>query len=218
MRAVFLVAFALVASQILAQDGGRAGRAGRASRANQADASQQQLLESQAQAAASAARPGDENLSCEALQTELFAITQSPEMQAFTQQMGARAQTDLDKLRQVQEQQTAVPKPGIARALVQGVVTSAIPGLGRAAAQAQEAQQAAQAAQMQVEAERNIQSMAAQTSQISAMMGPMMRGQHVMELAQARGCAWLQQPGAAPSAASPIQGIPIPQPIPPPPQ
>jgi hypothetical protein len=196
MRALVLLAFVFGTSQLLAQKPD--------DQAAQAKASQEQLLAAQAQGAASATRPGDDELSCEALQMEFLAITQNPQLLASIQAGGAEAQAQLDQLNQVQEAQAAVKRPGIFRTMVQGAASSVVPGAGQAAARAQQAAQAAQAAQMQVQAEKNVQSMQAQGAQLSASAGPMMRGQHLMELAQARKCEWMAQvSGEADSESAP---------------
>jgi hypothetical protein len=211
MRAVFLVALALAASSSFAQKHDRDGE--------QAKAAHEELLAAQGQGAENAARPGDETLGCEQLQTEFLAITRNPETLAFLQEGAADAQAQLDQLNQAQQQAQGEARRGIGRAFVQGAVTTAVPILGRGAARAQQAAQAAQNAQLQAQAEKNVQSVLGKTDQLAGMVGPMMRGQHIMELAQARNCAWLQEAAEPPPGApSPLPDIPIPRPTPPAPQ
>ncbi len=204
MRAIFLVVLALATIQVHAQSARRAARAESAANTARANDAHQQLGGAEAEAAASAARPGDDALSCEALKTEFLAISQDPQMGAFVQANGAQAQEKIEQLNQAQEAQAAQPRQGVLRSIVQGAASAVVPGLGQGAAMAQQTAQAAQAAQGQVQAQKNMQSMLGQTGQVSAMIGPLMRGQHLMGLAQARKCDWaLQSSGATevPSSA-----------------
>jgi hypothetical protein len=178
-------------------------------------AAQQQALADQiaaAQAAgeANASRPGDESLSCEALQAELVAIAQSPEMQAFVQTAGAQAQSQLDQLNEAQaaQQAAAGPRPRLFRQMVQGAASGVVPGLGQAAARAQQAESIAQNAAVQQQTLQNQQAILALGGQTAAMAGPAMRGQRVMELAQARDCAWVKEGGALPPGALPPGALP----------
>lgn len=175
----------------------------------------QQVFDAQAQGAASAVRAGDEDMSCEALQAEIVAIAQSPAMQNFAQGFGAQAQADLAKIEQAQaaaaEEQARAPRRGVFRSMVQGAATAFTPGLGQAAASAQQAAAIAQNAQLEAETNRNVEAILGQAGNVAAMAGPAMRGQRVFELAQARNCAWLQggaPPGAIPPGAIPSSGLP----------
>jgi hypothetical protein len=139
------------------------------------------LQASLAAAQAGAIRPGDEALSCEALEHELVAAVKQPEVQSFVAKAGAAGQ----------ERMAAMNEAG-ARAAAPSALTlfsSIVPfggwaGLGVAAAQAQ-AQQA--------QAARNIQQQMQQAQDMMGIMPTLMRGQRVMELAQTRNCAWLQE-------------------------
>lgn len=178
---------------------------------------QKQLLEAQEQAVANAVRPGDENLSCEALQTELIAVAQSPEMRSFAESFGAQAQADLAQVEQAQaaaEEQTRTARRGVFRSMVQGATSAVVPGADRAAARAQQAQAQAQNAELQAQTEQNLQRIAGLSSSVAGMTGPAMRGQRLLELAQARDCAWLKEggaPGAPPGGLPPGFALP-PQP------
>ena len=122
MRIVLLVPFVSVAFAVSAQRGDSAA---------QQQALADQIASAQAAAEANASRPGDENLSCEALQAEMAAIAQSPEMQAFTQTAGAQAQANLAQINaaQAQQQAAAQARPGMARQIAQGVVSGVVPGV-----------------------------------------------------------------------------------------
>ena len=168
------------------------------------DAAGRALLEAQAQAEANAARPGDDELSCEALQAEMVAIAQSPEMQAF----GAFAQQGQADLAAVQEAQAAAEeasrsRPRLFRQMVQGAASGVVPGLGRGAAAAQQAAAAAQAEQQAAQTNANLERIAGLGEQAALTVGPAMRGQRVMELARARNCEWIQEGGAPPGALPP---------------
>ena len=118
MRTVLVVFGALAAVSASAQRSPDLSRQQRAA---------QETTDAQAAGAAAAVRPGDEDLSCEALQTEMVAIAQSPAMQNFAQGFGAQAQADLDKLNEAQaaaEEQTKSARKGIFRGIVRGAPPS----------------------------------------------------------------------------------------------
>ncbi len=214
MRTVLVVFGALAAVSASAQ------RSPDLSRQQQAA---QEITDAQAAGAAAAVRPGDEDLSCEALQTEMVAIAQSPAMQNFAQGFGAQAQADLDKLNEAQaeaEEQTKSARKGIFRGIVRGAATAVTPGADKVAARAQQAAAIAQNAELQAETNRNIEGILGQSGNVAAMAGPAMRGQRLLELAQARDCAWLKDGGAGalpPGALPPQPGSapPLPGAVPP---
>ena len=201
MRTVLLVPLLWVAVAASAQNDDLA---------KQQEALAEQLEAAQAAGEANASRPGDEALSCEALQAELVAIAQSTEMQSFAQTAGVQAQADLAKINEAQaaQQAAAGSRPRLFRGMVQGAASAVVPGLGQAQAGAQQAAAIAQSAQAQEEVRQNQQSMLALGGQAAAMAGPMMRGQRVMELAQARDCAWLKEGGGLPPGALPPGALP----------
>jgi hypothetical protein len=163
-----------------------------------AEAMQQQLLEAKAAAEAGATRPGDEDLSCEALQAEIVSLAQTMQQDPALQTMAAQAQADLAKIQEAQQaaetQQASRPRLG---QMMRGMATGVVPGMDRANAAAQQAAAMAQAQQAQAQASQNLQRMAAMSQGAAALAGPAMRGQRVVELAQARNCAWLEEAGAA---------------------
>jgi hypothetical protein len=180
------------------------------------EAAGQALAEARAQGEANAVRPGDEDLSCEALQAEMVAIAQSPEMQG----LGGFAPQGQAELAAVQEAQAAAEeaarsRPRMFRQMVQGAATGVVPGLGRGAAAAQQAAAAAQAAQTAAQTSANLERVAAIGEQAALVAGPAMRGQRVIELAQARNCAWIQEGGMPPPGAAPAGGVPPGTPAPP---
>ena len=193
MRVVLFVSLVLLSAAASAQNVDR-----------RLEAAGQSLAEAQTQGEASAARPGDEDLSCEALQAEMVAIAQSPEMQGlggFAQQ----AQTDFAAVQEAQAatEEAGRSRPRLFRQMVQGAATGVVPGLGRGAAAAQQAAAAAQAAQAAAQTSANLERVAALGEQAALLAGPAMRGQRVIELAHARNCAWIQEGGMPPGGPPP---------------
>jgi hypothetical protein len=161
-----------------------------------------QVADAQAEAEASAIRPGDEDLSCEALQAEMVSISQAmqPLLEGPAQQFAA----DLSKLEEAQAEAEAQapPRPRFGQ-IARGLATGVVPGMDRANAAAQQAQSIAQAEQARAETNENLEKVAALSEGTAAMAGPAMRGQRVLELAEGRNCAWLQEGGGPPGAFPP---------------
>ena len=88
--------------------------------------------------------------------------------------------------------------------LASSIASMFVPGLGMFTGRAQAAAAQAQAAQASVEAARNVQQMEERMNDMMTILPQMMRGQRLMELAQARKCDWLAgaAPGADPAGAS----------------
>jgi hypothetical protein len=134
-----------------------------------------------AAAQAAAVRPGDEALGCDALQGELVAAANDPALQSYVAKSGAAAQKDLDAM-----------KAGQSRMAAQTAITmfsSLVPGgalFGQSAAVAQAQAQQAQAA-------GHLQQRMQQAEEMMAILPQMLRGQRVIELAQARNCAWARE-------------------------
>lgn len=163
------------------------------------EALQQQLLEAQAAAQAGAVRPGDEDLTCEALQAEIVSLGQAMQQDPALQSLAAQAQADLAKMQgaqQAAEAQAQSARPRFGQ-MMRGMATGVVPGLDNASAAAQQAAAMAQAQQAQAQANENLERMATMSQGAAALAGPALRGQRVVELAQARNCAWLQEAGAA---------------------
>lgn len=132
-------------------------------------------------AAAGADRPGDGSLNCEALEDELVTVAKAPALQSYIAKMGAVAQEKIDAM-------NAASK-GMAAQSAITIFSSIVPGgawIGQAAAAAQLPAQQAQAA-------RNIQQTMQQAQELMPIMPQLMRGQRVIELAQARNCTWLRE-------------------------
>ncbi len=130
-------------------------------------------------AQAAANRPGDAALGCDALEKELVASVKHPAVESYVAKSGAAA-----------KQQQAALNAAKGRAATQSALTlfgSLVPG----AAGAGLAGTAALAQSQQVEAAQNIEQRMQQAQEMIGIMPHMMRGQRVIELAQARNCDWM---------------------------
>ncbi len=132
-------------------------------------------------AQAAANRPGDASLDCDALEKELVASVKHPAVESYIAKSGAAA-----------KQQQAAMNAAKGRAATQTALTlfgSLVPGgagLGLAGT-------AAMAQSQQIEAAQNIQQRMQQAQEMIGIMPQMMRGQRVIELAQAHNCDWAAQ-------------------------
>jgi hypothetical protein len=176
--------------------------------AAQAAALEAQLQGADAQGAANANRPGDEDLTCQQLQDEIVAAAQSPEFQGALQPFAEQAQADQAQVEEAQQQieeQTQGRRRGGAggglfRSLAQGAAAAALPN--SVGASATQAAGMAQAAQMQRQAAQNQERIFAAAEGAVGLMGTAQRGQRVMELAEAKKCEWLNgDPLSTPAAA-----------------
>jgi membrane protein involved in colicin uptake len=130
-------------------------------------------------AQAAANRPGDAALGCDALEKELVASVKDPAVESHVAKSGAAA-----------KQQMAAMNAAKGRAATQTALTlfgSLVPG----GAGAGLAGTAALGQAQQVEAAQNIQQRMQQAQEMIGIMPAIMRGQRVIELAQARNCDWL---------------------------
>ena len=135
-------------------------------------------------AQAASIRPGDEAMPCDALERELVAVAKDPALQAYVAASGTAAQKQVDAM-------NAGLAGRIATQTAITVIGAVVPGgdwLSHSAAVAQgEAQR--------VQAEGHIQRRMQQAQGMLAILPQMMRGQRVLELAQARDCGWLRDAG-----------------------
>jgi hypothetical protein len=162
-----------------------AGMAGGDQAQRQADS----MMAAQASAQAAAVHPGDEALSCEALQAEMQAVMNEPAVKTAIAENGATAQAQMDKAKAAQAGAVA----GAVGTTALGVASSFVPGLSWFSQGAMMAQQAGMAAQMK-ESNRTMTQMSAN---MTSIMPQMMRGQRIYELASAKKCAFLNQPKPA---------------------
>jgi hypothetical protein len=171
--------------------GGMTDPVGMATNASMADSTAQMeaqasnMMAAQAAAEAAAARPGDEALSCEALQTEMQTTMNDPKVQASIASMGASAQTQMDKMKSAQAGALA----GAATTSALGIAGSFIPGLSWLSQGAMMAQQASIAGQMNEANKTRAQMM----GDITSVMPQLYRGQRVYDLATAKNCAFVNE-------------------------
>ena len=140
-----------------------------------------QLQERLAAAEAAAVRPGDEALGCDGLATELVAVAKDPAVQAYVAKAGADAQKKYAAME--------AAAAGMAAQTAFSLFGSIVPGGGWAGHSAAVAQAEAQ----KLQAARNIQQSMQQAQEMMSIMPQMMRGNRVIQLAQARDCAWLKE-------------------------
>lgn len=148
-----------------------------------------QMEQSMADAQAAAARPGDDQLTCDQLEAEMAANMQDPQVQAAIAANGADAQAQMDQMNAARGRQRAM----MATSMFMGIASSFIPGLGYA----QMAQQQAMNMQYQRQAQQHMAQMMEMGQRMQAIMPQMMRGQRVYELAQAKQCEFAQQQAPA---------------------
>lgn len=148
-------------------------------RAQQAESMYSELQTAMEAAEAQAKRPGDEKLSCETLESELVAVANQPAVQSYVAKSGAAAQEQMKAINKASNTASQ-------RALT--IFSSVVPGgawAGLAAGMAQGTAQQAQTA-------ANVQQRMAQAKETIGIMPHIMRGQRLIELAQARKCAWIE--------------------------
>ena len=146
------------------------------------------LQAAQAAGMAQASRPGDEALTCDQLQSEITATMNDPAVRAQLVQMGATAQDQHARLADAQSHMAGQMAGQVGMNVVTGVISSFIPGAGLAESLAMRAQAQGQVAQGQ-QSQAATMAMAAN---MVAIMPQMMRGQRIVQLAQAQHCAFLQ--------------------------
>jgi hypothetical protein len=146
----------------------------------------QKLAEAMEKAEREAVRPGDEKLDCPALERQLVAEVTAPSFQAFIARSGRQAEQDMARTR-------VDPAKMTAQAAVTAFAALAPGGgwMGLAAA-------TGQAAGAQVQATQNIQQRMQQANEMVQILPQLMRGQRVIELAQARKCDWAPAEGMKP--------------------
>jgi hypothetical protein len=142
------------------------------------------MTASMADGQAQAQRPGDDQLTCDQLQTEMVATMLDPTVQSAIAANGADAQAQLDQMNAARGRAQAQ----MGMSIFMGFLGSFIPGFGYA----QMAQQQAEFAQQQRQAQQSMAQMAQMGERMMTIMPQMMRGQRVYELAQAQQCAFLE--------------------------
>jgi len=146
---------------------------------------QSNMMAAQAAAQDSAARPGDDAMSCDALQAEMAATMNDPKVQASMASMGASAQAQMDKAKAAQAGAVA----GVATTAAVGIASSFIPGLSWFSQGAMMAQQAAMESQMNAANRDRAQMMV----DMNSVMPQLYRGQHLYDTAVKKNCAFTKQ-------------------------
>ena len=159
-----------------------------AAMASEMDAQYASMMAAQTQAQATAARPGDEAMSCDALQAEMAATMDDPKVQASMASMGASAQAQMDKAKAAQAGAVA----GAATTTALGVASSFVPGLSWFSQGAMMAQQAQMTSQMNASNKDRAQMIA----DMNSVMPQLYRGQHLYDIATRKNCAFTRQPPA----------------------
>jgi len=165
--------------------------------ARQSDQQMQKMQLAMADAQAKASRPGDNRMSCAEMQQELEGQMRQPAVRAAAAANGAIAQEKLDELDKAKSEASAQVATQMASNLFMGFASAFMPGMGMIAGRGQQAQMQAKAAQDQAKAQQNTQDMMKMADNMIAILPQMMRGNRMMELAQAKNCDWMKQPGAS---------------------
>ena len=165
--------------------------------ARQADQQMQKMQLAMADAQAKASRPGDNRMSCAEMQQELEGQMRQPAVRAAAAANGAIAQEKLDELDKARSEASAQVATQMAANLFMGFASAFMPGMGMITGRGQQAQMQAKAAQDQAKAQQNAQDMAKMADNMIAILPQMMRGNHMMELAQAKNCDWMKQAAAS---------------------
>jgi hypothetical protein len=153
-----------------------------ASAASQTPATTYGNLQSSLSAAEAAAnRPGDESLGCDALQSELVASAKDPAVLSYVAKSGAIAQEKMAAINAAAAGMGAQAAITIMSSIVPG---GAWAGFGAGVAQGEAAK---------LQAARNMQQQMQLAQEVMGIMPQMLRGQRVIELAQARNCAWIAE-------------------------
>jgi hypothetical protein len=162
------------------------------------------LQKAMADAQAKAARPGDNALTCDAIQNEMVTSMRDPAVTATATKMGTWASDQQRKLDEASGAAKGAMAGQMAMGLASGIASMFVPGLDMFTGRAQAAAAQAQAAQASAEAARNVQQLEERMNDMIPILPQMMRGQRLVELAQVQKCAWLAgaPPGADPSGAA----------------
>ena len=163
------------------------------SSSRQADQQLQKMQLAMADAQAKASRPGDTKMSCDEMLQELEGQMRQPAVREAAAANGAIAKEKLDALDKATSDAKAQVATQMASNLFMGMASAFMPGMGMISGRAQQAQMQAKAAQDQAKAEQNVQDMSKMADNMIAILPQMMRGNRMMELAQAKNCEWMKQ-------------------------
>jgi hypothetical protein len=145
-------------------------------------------------AMASANKPGDPGMGCDAIQKELVGMARDPAVQAAAARQGAAAQQQIAKLNEASVAAAGAAAAGTAAAqMAMGFASAFAPAMagamvvpGMAAAGPTQAQMRA----MQAQAAVSQQVVMTQMQEMVKIMPQVMRAQRLVELAATRKCEW----------------------------
>jgi hypothetical protein len=166
----------------------------------------EKLQKAMTDAQAKAARPGDDALTCDALQNEIVTSMRDPVVTATATRMGAWSAEQQRKMDEASSASKGTMAGQMAMGLASSLGSMFVPGLSMFTGRAQAAAAQAQAAQASADAARNMEQIQERMNDMIPILPQMMRGQRLMQLAQARKCDWVA--GAAPSADPSGAGLP----------
>ena len=157
-----------------------------------AQAQMMKLQDAMMKAQAAANRPGDEALSCDALQQQLVSAVNDPAVQGYVAKAGLAAQQKKDAIDQkAAEYNAGAPSKGrVAAQTALALASGLVPGAGMAGFMAQ----AGQAQAQQAAAAKNVADSMRLSTEMMTIMPQIMRGQRLIELAAARKCDWIPAP------------------------
>jgi len=138
----------------------------------------QAMAKAMEQAQAEASKPGDDKLTCEQLEEQLFAMTQNPEFQAHVEATGVEAEK--------RQAEMKLDKGQVAMQTFHAALMTSMPG----AAMAGMAQAQSQAMAQGMQGMKQMKERAERAQKMVGMLPALMRGQRVIELAVAKQCEW----------------------------
>jgi hypothetical protein len=153
----------------------------------------QKMQAAMADAQMKANRPGDNRMSCDQMREELESQMRQPAVRAVAVENGAIAQEKVDELDKAKKEASAQIATQMASNLFMGIASTFLPGMGMITGRGQQAAQKAQATRDQAKAEQNMQDMNKMADNLITILPQMMRGNRMMELAQAKNCDWIKQ-------------------------
>jgi hypothetical protein len=160
------------------------------------------LQKAMADAQAKAGRPGDNALTCDAIQNEIVSSMRDPAVTAAATKAGAWGAEQQAKLEEASGSSKGAMAAQMAMGLASSLGSMFLPGLGLATGGAQAAIAQTHAARQAAAASSNVQQLEEAMKDMIGILPQLMRGQRLMELAQSRKCDWL----AGPPAGTPPSG------------
>lgn len=138
----------------------------------------QAMVQGMEKAQAEAARPGDDKLTCEQLETEVVTAAQDPQLQAHIEAAGEDAQKQQEAMKVAKSQ---IAMQAIRTAMMSTVQGAALPGM---------ASMQAEATAKGMKGMKQTLTRMEQAKQMMTLMPTLFRAQHLIELAAGKGCEW----------------------------